>query len=218
VTGESVARVAAAEAVVRCCRRLWEAGLLAGSDGNVSVRVSDSSILITPRSRLKAELSPADLVEVGLDGSPRSGFRRASTELDLHLRVYRRRRDVGAVVHAHPPAATGFALAGEALPGDLLPESIVLVGEVPVVPYATPGTTALGEQVESYVDRHDAVLLANHGAVTWGTDLELAQIRMEALEHAARIILAARMVGRVYRLNPEQIAALDQLRERPGNG
>jgi L-fuculose-phosphate aldolase len=125
---------------------------------------------------------------------------------------------VGAVVHAHPPTATGFALAGEALPADLLPESILLLGEVPVVPYATPGSPAVGDLAERYLDRHEALLLANHGAVTWGTDLTQARVRMESLEHVARIIVAARAVGRVNRLNPEQIAALEQLRGRPGNG
>lgn len=207
-----------AEAVVRCCRRLWEAGLLAGADGNVSVRFAEQAVLVTPRGLPKADLAPADLVEVGLDGSRHSGFRQASTELDLHLRIYRRRPDVGAVVHAHPPTATAFALAGEPLPGDLLPETILLMGEVPVVEYATPGTPALGALIEPYLETRDALLLANHGAVTWGPDLLLAQIRMESLEHAARIILAARAVGRVNRLNPEQIAALEQLRGRPGHG
>jgi len=218
VSLEPVDAAAAAETVVRCCRRLWEAGLLAGVDGNVSVRLSPDSLLVTPRGLPKADLAVADLVEVGLDGTPRHGRRRPSTELDLHLRIYRRRRDVGAVVHAHPPTATGFALAGEALPGDLLPESILLLGEVPVVPYATPGTPAVGDLAEQYLDRHEALLLANHGAVTWGTDLTQAQVRMESLEHVARIIVAARAVGCVNRLNPEQIAALEQLRGRPGNG
>ena len=215
---EPVEAAGAAEAIVRCCRRLWEAGLLAGVDGNVSVRLSEDAVLVTPRGLPKADLEVADLVQVGLDGTPLHGRRSASTELDLHLRVYRRRRDVGAVVHAHPPTATGFALAGEALPGDLLPESILLLGEVPVVAYATPGTPAVGDLAERYLDGHEALLLANHGAVTWGRDLTQAQVRMESLEHVARIIVAARAVGRVNRLNPEQIAALEQLRGRPGNG
>ncbi len=215
---EPVEAAGAAQAIVRCCRRLWEAGLLAGVDGNVSVRLSEDAVLVTPRGLPKADLEVADLVQVGLDGTPLHGRRSASTELDLHLRVYRRRRDVGAVVHAHPPTATGFALAGEALPGDLLPESILLLGEVPVVAYATPGTPAVGDLAEPYLDGHEALLLANHGAVTWGRDLTQAQVRMESLEHVARIIVAARAVGRVNRLNPEQIAALEQLRGRPGNG
>jgi L-fuculose-phosphate aldolase len=211
------ARDAAREIVV-CCRRLWEAGLIAGADGNVSVRLGPDRILVTPRGALKAELRPADLVEVTLAGARRRGLRQASTELDLHLRVYRRRPDCGAVVHAHPPTATGFAVAGEPIPGDVLPEVVLLMGEVPIVPYATTGTPALGDAAEPYLARHPAVLLANHGAVTWGADLTAARIRMESLEHAARILHAARGLGAVTRLSPEQIHALELVRGKPRDG
>lgn len=198
----------AANDIVLCCRRLWEAGLIAGQDGNVSVRLAPDRVLITPRGALKAELTPRDLVEVSLAGAPRRGFRQATSELDLHLRVYRARPDCGAVVHAHPPAATAFAVAGEGIPGDVLPEVILLMGSVPVVPYATTGTPALGDALEPFLVDHVAVLLANHGAVTWGPDLATARIRMESLEHAARILMGARALGRVTRLTPEQISAL----------
>lgn len=197
-----------ANQVVLCCRRLWEAGLIAGADGNVSVRLGADRLLVTPRGVLKAELGPADLVEVTLGGKRRKGLREATTELDLHLRAYRVRPDCGAVVHAHPPVATAFAVAGEPIPGDVLPEVILLMGEVPVVPYATTGTPALGDAAEPFLTRHPAVLLANHGAVTCGVDLAAARIRMESLEHAARILLAARALGRMTRLTPEQIQAL----------
>jgi L-fuculose-phosphate aldolase len=136
----------------------------------------------------------------------------------LHLRVYRRRPDCGAVVHAHPPTATGFAVAGEPIPGDVLPEVVLLMGEVPIVPYATTGTPALGDAAEPYLASHPAVLLANHGAVTWGADLAAARIRMESLEHAARILLAARGLGAVTRLTPEQIHALELVRGKPRDG
>jgi L-fuculose-phosphate aldolase len=127
-------RSEASRAILLCCRRLWQAGLIAGQDGNVSVRYRPDRVLVTPRGLPKSDLAPDDLVEVGLDGTPLGGSRLASTELDLHLRVYRRRRDCGAVVHAHPPAATGFAVAGEGIPANVLPEVAVLMGEVPVVP------------------------------------------------------------------------------------
>jgi L-fuculose-phosphate aldolase len=201
-----------ARAIVLCCRRLWQAGLTAGQDGNVSVRYRPDRVLVTPRGLLKSDLAPEDLVEVGIDGSHLGGSRLASTELDLHLRVYRRRPDCGAVVHAHPPAATGFAVAGEGIPADVLPEVAVLVGHVPLVPYATPGTPALGDAVEPFLDAHDAVLLANHGALAWGADLARARIRMESLEHAARILLAARSLGRVITLTPDQMHDLERLR------
>ncbi|HEX9054701.1 MAG TPA: class II aldolase/adducin family protein [Gemmatimonadales bacterium] len=208
----------AARDIVRCCRRLWEAGLIAGADGNVSVRLGRDRLLVTPRGLHKAELTARDLVEVSLSGSHRRGSRRATTELDLHLRAYRRHGDCGAVVHAHPPAATAFAVAGEPMPADVLPELILYLGDVPVAPYATTGTPALGDVVEPLLARHVAVLLANHGAVTWGPDLATARIRMESLEHSARILLAARVLGRTTRLSPDQIDALDRLRGKPRDG
>jgi L-fuculose-phosphate aldolase len=211
-------RAAAARQIVHCCRRLWDAGLIAGADGNVSVRLAPGRLLVTPSGRLKCDLAPADLVEVDLTGVPRRGSRRASSELDLHLRVYRRRSDCGAVVHAHPPAATAFAVAGQALPDDVLPELILYLGSVPLVPYAMTGTAALGDAAEPFLDGHVAVLLANHGAVTWGADLTTAQIRMESLEHSARILLAARALGQITRLTPEQVSALDQRRGTPRDG
>ena len=207
-----------AAAVVRCCRGLWEAGLIAGAAGNVSVRLGPDRVLVTPRGLLKAELEATDLVVVDLDGRHVDGCRQASTELDLHLRVYRRRSDCGAVVHAHPPTATAFAVAGEAIPEDVLPEITLLMGQVPVVPYGTTGTFALGDAVEPYITGREAVLLANHGALTWGADLAQARIRMESLEHGARILLAARGLGRVVRLTREQIDALHRLRGSSPHG
>jgi L-fuculose-phosphate aldolase len=204
--------------MVRCCRGLWEAGLIAGTDGNVSVRLSPDRLLVTPRGVLKAELQTEDLVEVDLTGQTAQGFHEATTELDLHLRVYRRREDCGAVVHAHPPTATGFAVAGQGLPGDVLPEIVLLMGEVPCVAYATTGTPTLGDVVEPYLKRHVALLLANHGALTWGRDLTQARIRMESLEHGARILAAARALGRVNRLTREQVDVLERMRGNPSYG
>jgi len=208
----------AARALALTARRLWEAGLIAGADGNLSVRLGPDRILVTPRGMLKSELTAADMVEVALDGRHRRGFRRASSELDLHLRAYRRRPSCGAVVHAHPPTATGFAVAGIPLDADVLAETIILLGPVPIVPYAQTGTRALGDLVEPYIPDHHGVLLAQHGAVTWGPDLAMARIRMESLEHAARILLAARHLGRVRRLTRRQVAALELLRERNRDG
>ena len=211
------AREAALE-IVRCCRSLWEIGLIAGVDGNVSVRLGPDRLLVTPRGIIKSELGIEDLVEVDLKGSRRRGCREATTELDLHLRVYQRREDCGAVVHAHPPTATGFAVAGQGLPGDVLPEIALLMGEVPCVPYATAGTPGLGDAAEPFLDRHVALLLANHGALTWGRDLAQARIRMESLEHGARILLAARALGRVNRLTREQIDVLERMRGTSSHG
>jgi L-fuculose-phosphate aldolase len=207
-----------AREIVLCCRRLWQAGLIAGQDGNVSARYRPDGLLVTPRGLPKSELAPEDLVEVDLNGARLGGSRQATTELDLHLRVYRRRRECGAVVHAHPPTATAFAIAGEGIPADVLPEIALLMGEVPVVPYATPGTPALGDAAEPFLDAHEVVLLANHGALAWGADLAGARIRMESLEHAARILLAARSLGRVSRLTPDQMHDLERLRGKSRHG
>ena len=186
---------AVARRMALCCRQLAAGGLIAGRDGNLSVRLGPDRVLVTPSGLIKSLLTAGDMVEVGLSGRKRRGRRKPTSELDLHLRILTRRPDVGAVVHAHPPAATGFAVAGEEIPANLLPELIFLVGRVPLVPYGTPGTPELGDRVEPYLAEHDALLLANHGAVTMGSTLDQAWIRMETLEHAARIILAARMIG-----------------------
>jgi L-fuculose-phosphate aldolase len=208
----------ASREIVRCCRSLWEAGLIAGADGNISVKLGPDRVLVTPRGVLKSEIRPGDLVEVDLAGRRGKGCREATTELDLHLRVYRQREECGAVIHAHPPTATGFAVAGQGLPGDVLPEIALLMGEVPCVPYATTGTPALGDAAEPFLSRHVALLLANHGALTWGEDLTQARIRMESLEHGARILLTARVLGGVNRLTRDQMNVLERMRGNPSHG
>jgi L-fuculose-phosphate aldolase len=197
-----------------CCRQLAARGLIAGQDGNLSVRLSPTRALVTPSGLLKALLAPGDMVEVDLSGRKLRGRRNPTTELDLHLRILRRRPDVGAVVHAHPPTATGFAVAGEGFDKFVLPEIILLFGRVPLVPYGTPGTAELGDRVEPYIDRHDGLLLANHGAVTVGPTLDTAWIRMESLEQAARIVLTARALGRVTELTNDAAARLEAGRAR----
>lgn len=208
---------AAAEAILHCCRRLREAGLVAGTDGNVSVRLAGDRLLVTPGGRPKGDLRAADLVLVEADGRRVGGFREPSTELDLHLRIYARCPEAGAVVHAHPPLATGLGVAGEGLPADLLPEVTLQFGDIPLVPYATPGTPELGDQVEPFLPGRWGLLLANHGAVTWGPDLDGARVRMESLEHAAKILLAARAAGRVNRLTSGQVRALMGPRREPAH-
>jgi L-fuculose-phosphate aldolase len=203
---------AVARRMALCCRQLAAGGLLAGRDGNLSVRLGPDRVLVTPSGLIKSSLTAGDMVEVGLSGRKRRGRRNPTSELDLHLRILTRRSDVGAVVHAHPPAATGFAVAGEEIPANLLPELIFLVGRVPIVPYGTPGTPELGDRVEPYLAEHDALLLANHGAVTMGRTLDQAWIRMESLEHAARIIVAARTVGQPRPLDAAAVGKLEALR------
>jgi L-fuculose-phosphate aldolase len=200
-------------AIALVCRRLYERGLVAGPDGNVSVRLRDGSIVVTPSGMSKVDVTPDDLVLVDGEGRVLEGKGNPSSELRVHLRIYERRADVSAVVHAHPPTATGFAVAGESFMAPVLPEVILQMGEVPIVRYATPGTADLADSFDPYLARHDAFLMANHGATTVGPTLEVAHQRMESLEHAARIILAARMLGRVNELSPADVKALRASRE-----
>lgn len=187
-------------------------GLIAGQDGNVAVRVAAERALVTATGLLKSEVTADDIVEVDLAGGHIRGHRRASSELDMHLRILRRRPDVGAVVHAHPPVATGFGVAGEAFDDCVLPELIFQVGHVPLVPYGTPGTGELGDRIEPYLAEFSVLVLANHGAVAMGPTLTDALIRMESLEHAAKILLTARLLGQVRPLEPAQVERLELLR------
>ena len=207
---------AVAAAIVRVCRRLYERGLVAGPDGNVSARLADDTILVTPAGRSKVDVAAHDLVLVDSRGEVLAGDSRPSSELKMHLRIYERRRDVRAVVHAHPPTATGFAVAGESFVAPVLPEVILQMGTVPLVPYATPGSDALADLFEPFLERHDAFLMANHGATTVGTTLEQAHQRMESLEHAARILLTARTLGRVNALSDGDVRDLRALHTPPG--
>jgi L-fuculose-phosphate aldolase len=201
-----VNRAAVARRMALCCRQLAAQGLIAGRDGNLSVRLGADRVLVTPSGLLKSLVTAADMVEVDLAGKlRRRTTRKPTSELDLHLRILRSRPDVQAVVHAHPPFATAFAVAGQEIPGNLLPELIFVVGPVPLVPFGMPGTPELGERIVPYIEtkRHQALLLANHGAVTLGRTLDEAWIRMESLEHAARIIALARGLG-----TPQPLAAV----------
>lgn len=210
--------IAVRREIVAVCRRLYEHGLIAGPDGNVSVRIAPDRILVTPAGMSKVDVREHDLVELDLDGNRVRGSRRASSEVAMHLRAYRRRPDVDAVVHAHPPVATGFAVAGESFEACVLPEMIFQVGWVPLVPYATPGTEELADRCEPYLVEHDAFLMANHGATTLGRTLVSAHQRMESLEHTARILLAARLLGRVNTLGPADVDAVVTARRRAAPG
>jgi L-fuculose-phosphate aldolase len=209
-------RAIAAEGIVRVCRRLYERGLVAGPDGNVSVRLTDGTILVTPTALSKVDVTIDDLVIVRLDGAVLDGTRAPSSELRMHLRIYQLRADVHAVVHAHPPTATGFAVAGEGFMSPVLPEVILQMGAVPVVPYVTPGTQAFADSFGPFLGEHDAFLLANHGATTLGASLEVAHQRMESLEHAAKILLTARLLGTVHELSASDVRALRPSVEEQG--
>jgi len=205
-------------------RWLYEREYIVACEGNLSVRLADGRILTTPTGMNKGMLSPEDLVTTDIEGRQLSGGRKVSSELAMHLLFYKMRPDVNAICHAHPPTATGFAVAGRALNKALLPEVIVGLGQVPLVQYATPGTPELGGALEPFVPHYDALLLANHGAVTCGPDLLTAFYRMETIEHCARITLAAELAGEPVLLSGREVAKLMAARPRyfvsppPGGG
>jgi L-fuculose-phosphate aldolase len=207
-----VSRWAVARAICDAGRQLAERGLIAGAEGNLSARCDDG-VLITPAGSAKGRLAPADLVLVDGSGRARGGLK-PSTELGMHLAVYAQRADVGAVVHAHPPAATGFAAAGLPLDDDVLPELLVEFGTVPLVSFGMPGSPELGAAIRPFAAEHDALLLANHGAVTFGPTVEEAERRMESLEQGARILLIARMLGGARRLPQIHVETLRAVRRR----
>ncbi len=205
-------------------RWLYERGYIVACEGNLSVRLDDERILTTPTCMNKGMLAPPDLVVMDLEGRQLDGDRKPSSELAMHLLFYRMRPDVHAICHAHPPTATGFAGAGRALDQALLPEVIVGLGQIPLVKYGTPGTPELSTALEPSVPHYDALLLANHGAVTCGPDLLTAFFRMETIEHFAKITLAAEMAGYPTLLTSREVAKLMAARSRyfvvppPGGG
>jgi L-fuculose-phosphate aldolase len=205
-------------------RWMYEQGYNVACEGNLSVRLDDKRILTTPTCMNKGMLAPEDLVVTDLEGRQLSGERRCSSELAMHLLFYNMRPDVNAICHAHPPTATGFAVAGRGLDQALLPEVIVGLGRIPLVRYATPGTAELSAALEPYVPHYDALLLASHGAVTCGPDLLTAYFRLETIEHFAKITLAAEMAGNPTLLSGREVAKLVAARSRyfvtppPGGG
>lgn len=194
---------------------LHERGFVAGTEGNISARLSGGRILTTPTGVSKRGMRSTDLVLVELDGErlrKQSSRRNASSEIATHLTIYRARPDVNAVVHAHPPTATGFAVAGRALEQPLLPEIVVALKSIPLVPYATPGSRELSELLKNLITDHDAVLLANHGVVTCGSDLNDAYLKMEMVEQFAKIVLAAEQAGEPRELPEGEVKKLRSLR------
>ena len=197
-------------------RRLYQRGYVASNDGNISVRLDDGRLLATPTAVSKGFMTPDMMVVTDLSGTKLSGERTASSELKMHLAVYQLRPDVQAVVHAHPPLSTGFAVAGIPLDRAVLAEVITTLGSVPIADYATPSTAELPDAVSKYVRAHDGILLANHGALTCGADLMGAYYKMETIEHFARISLVARQLGRENLLSRDEVDRLQGLRTRYG--
>jgi L-fuculose-phosphate aldolase len=195
--------------IIDICRALYDHGFVSATDGNVSARLPNGNILTTPTSINKGRVTENDLVEVTINGSPFDVKRVPSMELGMHLFIYQQRPDVHAVVHAHPPYATGFATARIPLDQPLYPEVIFGLGPIPLAEFAVPSTSEVAESIAPHVRTACAILLANHGVVAYGKDPDEAYFRMEKVEHAAHITFVARMLGGEKRLSPEQVDRLN---------
>jgi len=197
-------------------KRLWTRGFVAANDGNITVRVGENEIFTTPTGVSKGFMTADMIIKMDLDGkvlSPSIRFQ-PSSEVKMHLEVYRQREDVRSVIHAHPPYCTSFAVAGIPLNKCVLPEAILTLGAVPIAPYGTPSTREIPDSVKPYIERSDVVLLANHGALTMGIDLLTAYHRMETLEHSATIIYLSIQLGNVNVIPEREVEKLMELREK----
>ncbi len=202
------------ETIVRYGRMLYERGFIAATDGNISARLDDNRLLITPTCMCKGWMCEDDLVIVDLNGRKLEGTRNVSSEIAMHLLIYRMRPDVRGIVHAHPPTATGFAAAGLALDRPLISEIVLTLGIVPLAPYGCPGTDELSNALRPFVPEHNAILMANHGVVTYADSLEQAFMHMETVEHLAKISLVTRSLGQQNVLNEDQVEKLTAIRRQ----
>ncbi len=197
---------------------LYRRGFVAANDGNISIRVSDTHIVVTPTGVSKGGMTPDMLVRMQLDGTIDPGQSRVpSSEVKMHIRVYEKNPHVGAVLHAHPPLSTAYAVARVPMDRPFMSESVLLLGSVPVAEYALPGTTDVPDSIEPFVTTHNAVLLANHGVLTWGANLSQAMHRLEAVEQYAIVMKSVRELGlKPCELNREQVSDLEAIRKRLG--
>lgn len=199
-------------------RRMYDRKMVAANDGNISVRLSENEFLCTPTLVSKGYMNEDMICKVDIDGNvlEANGKYKPSSEMKMHLRVYSKRPDVNAVVHAHPTFATCFAVARTPLAEPIIAEAIVSLGYVPVAPYATPSTKEVPDSIEAYLDNFEAVLLANHGVLTWSDDLLTAYMRMESVELYAELIYRTKMMGNAVKFTQEEIEKLYKVREKMG--
>lgn len=200
------------------CHKTWQLGWVAANDGNLSVKLPDGNFLATPTGISKSFITPEKLVIIDKDGKvleAENGYR-PSSEIKMHLRCYQEREDVGAVLHAHPPTATGYAVAHVPLDRYTMIETVAAIGSIPVTPYGTPSTYEVPDAIAPYLQEHDVLLLANHGALTVGADAITAYYRMETLELFAKISLTAHLLGGEKEISEENIQKLIDLRKYYG--
>jgi L-fuculose-phosphate aldolase len=202
------------EDIVRVCHSIYQKGWVAANDGNVSIRLGEDRILCTPTAISKGAVEAADLIICDMAGNKVEGSRERTSEIAMHTTIYSLRADVSAVVHAHPPVATGFAAAGRALDKALLPEIVIHLGAVPLAAYGLPGTPELTDGMIPLVPSYDALLMENHGCVSYGADVWQGFYRMEMVEHFARITLVAELLGGARPLPRIEVEKLFNARAR----
>ncbi|RKX19937.1 MAG: class II aldolase/adducin family protein [Candidatus Zixiibacteriota bacterium] len=200
------------KAIVKTGVKLQKNRFIAGSDGNISVKLSNNEILITPSGYRKGELEPDNLVVIDFEGNVLEGKNKPSSEFLMHTYIYQNRPDITACVHSHPPYATSFAVAGEELPDNILPEIVLFVGQIPLTDYAPPGTDAVPKSLSGFVNNCEAFLLKNHGLLTIGTNLDVAYNRHETVEHYAKILTLAKNHGNVNQIPDDDYKRLSSMR------
>lgn len=206
------------EQICDVCHKMWQLGWVAANDGNVTVKLEDGTFLATPTGISKSFITPEKLVHIDENGEVLDGPEGAkpSSEIKMHLRCYKEREDVGAVVHAHPPTATGFAVAHLDLDRYTMIETVIAIGSIPITPYGTPSTYEVPDSIAPYLQAHDVLLLENHGALTVGADLITAYYRMETLELYAKISLTAHLLGGEKEISRKNIDRLIGMRKDYG--
>jgi L-fuculose-phosphate aldolase len=204
------------EQICEIGRKVYAKGFAAANDGNISVRLNDREVLCTPTMVSKGDLKPDHLCKVDYEGKQLAGTRKRSSEILLHLAVYKNDPKVNAVVHCHPPHATAFAVAREPIPKCVLPEVEVFLGEVPIAIYETPGTQKFADTIIPFVKNCNTIILANHGTVTFGPDLEKAYWNSEIIDAYCRILILARQLGRVNFFTDQQTRELLDLKKKLG--
>ncbi len=199
-------------------KRIYDRNMGAANDGNISVKINDNEFLCTPTGISKGFMSPDYICKVDSDGNiiEANGSFKPSSEIKMHMRVYKKRPDVGSVVHAHPSYATAFAIAGIPLTQPILPEAVISLGCVPIADYGTPSTNEISDSIEKYLPCYDAVLLANHGALTWSSDLMSAYYKMETIEFYAELLFKAKMLGGPKEFDRATVKRLIEVRHELG--
>lgn len=197
-------------------RRIYDRQFAAANDGNITVRVGENEVLCTPTLHCKGFLKPDDIALIDMQGKQLSGRKKRSSEALLHLEIYRQRADVRSVVHCHPPHATAFAIAREPIPQCVLPEVEVFLGDIPITRYETPGGQAFADTILPFVDKTNVIILANHGTVSFGEDVERAYWWTEILDSYCRMLMLARQLGHVQFLGEQKTRELLELKDKWG--